>query len=325
MRHILQLFLIAIAIVIASSSDARSQIFIPFHVQDGYSAALDKARDTLAADAYLVYAGTFGDLDLSDFGLPLTLNFYLENETVAKAGQADAWGYVFASPSTGTTMSLVVLRIPFGGFIVQGVPVDLPLPSQLVDTLALTIAGTRGDSTMARLNRDDIYVEYHDRYPEKQPNFITLGVALPDEIDPPNGFELGGPIWSLTFRGGGDTASMICLVSAESGATVCRTAGTSSAPSDAAIASTTTLRVIPTPASTHVRIVVDNPAAIRGDVGMELLDASGRRVVDLAASLAANGFAHAELDATSLASGVYFCRLTVGGRSSVVAIPIVHD
>jgi hypothetical protein len=329
MRHLLRLALIVAGFILVAALDARSQIFRPFFIHNGYASAYDKARDTLAADAYLVYAGTFGDLDLSEQGIPVVLNFYQDEEApsglAVTPGQADAWGYVFYSPSQQRTVSLVVLNSFFlGGYFAQGVPVDLPLPDRLVDTLDLAIDGTHSDSLMARVKRNDTYVAYHGQYPMKQPSFVTLGVAIPDEIDPPGGFDLSGPIWTMTFRGGGDTAGMICLVAAVSGETFCETGPVSSVATETSTGAIA-LRALPSPASDHVRIVVDNAGALRGAVTLELLDAAGRHVRDLGADFAASGFTHAVVDASELPSGTYFCRLLVDGASTTIALPIVHE
>jgi hypothetical protein len=331
MRTLLRLALLALIITFCSSTDARSQLLTPFHVQQGYQVALDKARDTLAADAYLVYAGTFGDLDLAQFGfpLPLTLNFY--QDTIKQSGftparypgQADAWGYVFNSPSKGQTMSLVVLNsLLLGGWSVQGVPVELPLPEILVDTLDLNIAGTRSDTAVFRLRRNPTYDDYHAQYPEKQPNFVTLGAGLPAGIPTPPDFDMSGPIWSFTFSRSGDTSGLICLVSAGSGESTCRLVAASAVPTDASDASAIALRALPNPATDRARIIIDNASALRGEVALELLDARGVRVLDLSGSLLANDLRSADVDASALAPGVYFCRLLVDGVSHVTPLSI---
>lgn len=331
MRITLRLALVAFVISVASSLEARSQLFSPFYVSQGYDVALAKARDTLGVDAYLVYAGTFGNLDLAQFGfpIPVTLNFY--QDSVERSGftpekypgQADAWGYVFNSPSKGRTMSLVALNAPLlGGWQVQGVPVELPLPAVLVDTLELNMPGTRSDTAMFRLKRNSTYAGYHAQYPGKQPNFVTLGSSLPDEIVPPDGFEITGPIWSFTFQRGGDTSGMVCLVAAISGETVCRVIAPAAAPEELDGPAAVTLRALPNPAGDQLRIVVDNATALRGEVTLELLDARGAHVRDLSASLLANDLRSAELDASSLPTGIYFCRLVVDGAWTVVPVTI---
>lgn len=328
MRNLLRLALLAVVLLLAARSESSAQLLTPFYVHEGYDAALQKARDTLAADAYLVYAGTFGDLDLAQFGfpLPITLNFYQDlvpqsGFTPARyPGQADAWGYVFNSPSTGKTMSLVVLNsFLLGGWSVQGVPVELPLPAVLVDTLDLTVSGARSDTAVFRLKRNPDYQGYHAQYPNKQPNFVTLGAGLPQGIPTPPDFDVTGPIWSFTYTRSGDTAGMICLVASTSGMTACRIVAPSAVPSetDAARAS---LRALPNPGGDHVRFVVDG--ALRGEVSLELLDARGALVSDLSRSLLDNDLHAAELDASSLAPGVYFCRLVVDGAASVLPITI---
>jgi hypothetical protein len=324
MRHIYRLLLLAGAILLVASGDADAQIFRPFFLHNGYAAAYAKAQDTLAVDSYLVYSGTFGDLDLSDFGVPLTLNFYQDPDGTIQAGQADAWGYVFYSPSKGRTVSLVVLNSFFlGGYFAQGVPVDLPLPDRLVDTLDLGIAGTHSDSLIARLKSDATYTAYHAQYPLKQPNTVTLGVALANDITPPGGFELGGPIWTLVYQRGGDTAGMVCLVSAERGQVVCRTLA-AAAPDEMASGDSPSMRVLPNPASDRVRVIIDDPSRLRGDVRLELLDARGALVRDLSESLDANALAAAEIDATGMPDGIYFCRLSADGVSKVLPITLVH-
>ncbi len=105
---------------------------------------------------------------------------------------------------------------------------------------------------------------------------------------------------------------MTCFVSAQSGATFCRqvTLPTLSVSSQGKNLGTASLVVSPNPGGGVVRVGLDLPTGSHADgsVTMLLFDERGRQMLDLTPSLARNGYAYAEFDASGLPSGVYYCR-----------------
>lgn len=326
MHPIVRPLAIALFALLAFAGTASAQsIFRPFHIRDGYNAAYDKARDTLAADAYLVYAGTFGEADLSEYGVPGTLNFYQDIEgpqgQYVDPGQADAWGYVFYSPSRQRTVNLVVVNTFItGGFYAMGLEAELPLPDQLVDRLDLTLSGASGDSLMARVKRDAVFAQYHEQYPMKQPDVVSLGLVVPDDVPVPSEFVMDGPTWTMTYGAEGDTAGMVCVVSVGSGQTICNITTPSSAPNESVNVS---LNAYPNPSTGMLRLELTGH--ISGDIRFELLDAGGRVVRDLAPSPVAGALRHASVNVSDLPTGAYFCRLSSDGVSRVLPVSIVGN
>jgi hypothetical protein len=328
MKRLQYLFAVASLLVMAlvSSSPLHAQFLQPLYVQDGVTVATDKARDTLASDAVLVYAGAFGGLDVSEIiGLPLTLNFYQDTipggiVTSAKyPGHADAWGYVFYSQSRNESVNLLVAESPLlDGKVAMGVPVSVPIPPGLVSPLNTDVPGFRSDSLMMRLKRDTAYVRYHAEFSTKQPTTVTIGNVVPDSL--PAGFPTTGAIWGVNFVGTRDsttgeeqTPGMLCFVAAESGETRCRRVAapaTLSVGIEDATIGHASLAVAPNPATGRTRVSVDIPDGI-SPVGSQaaLFDATGRKVMDLSESLAKNSYSFIEFDASTLPAGVYYCRI----------------
>lgn len=326
MHPIPRLLLPALFLIVVAAGDASAQsLFRPFHIIAGYPTALAKARDTLAADAQLAFAGALGAYDLIVQGIPLRINYYQDAEDVAEAGMADAWGYVFYSPSRGRSVNLVVINsFAVGGFYSTGVDFDFPLPAQLTDLLDLNVNGAQSDSVIARVKRNSVYASYHAQYQLKQPNFVTLGMQLPSDIVKPPDFEMNGPTWAMTFSPGRDTLGLLCFVSSATGATSCQLTEPAASPSESAATSSIAMRALPNPASRTVRIALADEARPRGEVSMQLLDSRGARVLDLIPSLRDNGLRYADADVSALAPGVYFCRITIDGASSVLAVSIAR-
>lgn len=317
-----------LAILLCAPSRTSAQL-IPFFLDQGYAAAHQLAVDSLAPDVYLVYAGTFGDLDVSQFtGVPITLNFYIDSvprsgfTPARRPGQADAWGYVFFSPSRGETVNLLAANLPLVGMQGYGVPVPLPIPPGLVDTLDLTVPGNRSDSLVQRLKRNREFAWYHARYPGLQPEFVSLGGSAAVGVPLPPGFPEGN-VWTVNFSAGGDTSSMICLVSSASGETFCGLYGIGGAEEPHATSRGPQLAAWPNPATGRVRIdLALSPDELRGDISLALYSSSGAMAADLVQSLSKNGLRYAELDASTLPSGTYFCRAAGDGWSRMIPITI---
>ncbi|MBC8145330.1 MAG: T9SS type A sorting domain-containing protein [bacterium] len=326
MHPLLRFLALATVLFLFTVSDSTAQSLLrPFHLQSGYATALAKARDTLASDAYLVYAGTLGGYELDLSGVALRVNYYQDPDGAAEAGMADAWGYVFYSPSLQRNVNLVVVNTFFtGGYFATGVEINLPLPTELTDNLDLNIPGAHSSSVIAVVRGNAIYTAYHNQYPEKQPNFVTLGIGLPPDVDIPPGFAPSGPTWTYQFDGGGDTSSMVCMVSASSGAAACQLFAASAVPIDRDAATTLSMRALPNPSSGMLRIVLGDDVQLRGEISMELLDARGAHVLDLAPSLRANNLQNADADVTHLAPGIYFCRITIDGVGHVAPVSIAR-
>jgi hypothetical protein len=85
------------------------------------------------------------------------------------------------------------------------------------------------------------------------------------------------------------------------------------------------LVVVPQPAHGMTRLLVKLPRNVRVGPGARLTlhDASGREVADLSESFAREGFAGADLDAGSLPSGGYYCRIVAGEWGRMLGIVIV--
>jgi hypothetical protein len=293
-------------------------------MQNGVDVAVAKAKDTLGADAVMVFAGTFGNLDLSAVvGLPVTLNFYQDSVpkqgfTPAKyPGQADGWGFVFYSPSKQQNVNLFVAQPIIGGMQAYGVPIPIPIPGGLVTELNTSAPGMGSDSLMMRVKRDTAYTRYHATYPKYQPSFVTLGDYVPAGL--PDGFPLSGGIWSMTFTGHRDsttgvqdTAGLVCFVSVASGQTLCQWMDASaSVPVDDATVGHAALSVAPNPATGRTHITVNIPSGMSAaGAEMVLFNALGEQVLDLSESFARNGYSYAEFDASTLPAGRYFCRVT---------------
>ena len=85
------------------------------------------------------------------------------------------------------------------------------------------------------------------------------------------------------------------------------------------------LTVIPQPARGDARLLVRLPAGARPLSGarLTLIDASGREVADLSESFAREGFTAADLDAGTLPSGSYYCRIEIGRWSRLLGAVMV--
>jgi hypothetical protein len=85
------------------------------------------------------------------------------------------------------------------------------------------------------------------------------------------------------------------------------------------------LVVLPQPAHGMTRLLVKLPRSVRIGPGARLTlhDASGREVADLSESFARDGFTGADLDAGSLPSGRYYCRIVMGRWERMLGVVVV--
>lgn len=86
------------------------------------------------------------------------------------------------------------------------------------------------------------------------------------------------------------------------------------------------LLVTPNPATgrTVVRLLAGGGADILHDPELALYDLLGRKVMDLSARFAGNGYLGAEFDARQLPPGIYYCRLAAGATSIGTTVVITR-
>lgn len=300
-------------LLLLANARTEAQIFLPFLSNSGLPTATTKAKDSIGADAKLALIATFGALEQGAFKLEFNLN----------NGKADAWLYNFFSPSQSTSATLGVVQIPILGYQTQSLGSAIPLPAIVNQELDLTGQYSNSDQMIAQLQKDTAFQRYRTEMPNSKPAIVTLGSLFgSDSIQLPGGFPLNEPLWTVWFRGGGDS-SMTCFVSTKSGAYFCRrfTLPVLSVPGDSR--ATTALNVVPNPTGGRTRIMVSLPAGARlgGDARCELFDERGARVMDVSDAVTATGDGF-EFDSGALAPGLYFCRIADGTWSGSVGVII---
>ncbi len=275
-----------------------------FTAKQGIAAAQKKAQDSLGSDVQLVYIATIGKVDAG----VLTSTFRLDG---ADAGKAEAWGYVFRSPSKEQYVTYISV---FGGILAIEPPVTIPLDllpgAQQLD---MTQTYSNSDQLVIRLKTDATFNAYRTAYPDSLPYLISLGrVPATDSVPLPGGFDVSQGIWTVTFPGGVGVTGMVCFVGAGDGTVYCQNTNFAAVPAEARSATrgTADLVVAPNPANGRTRVSIDLPtgSSIRSGVGVALYDATGRKVMDLTGEFAANDFRFVEFDAQQLPAGVYYVR-----------------
>ncbi len=308
------LLLVPSVLLLCAAPAVSQQLLVPYLVKGGIRAAMAQAKDSLGADARLVFAGTFGRFSQSIF----SFEFNLSN------GRSTVWGYTFYSPASGRSSTYGVLQVPLLGFQVQSLGGVLPLPQSLDMALDTSAAYFNSDKLISQLDKDSTYNSYRDRLPEAEPLLITLAhLVRADSLQLPNGFPVDQPLWTMTFLGGGDT-TMTCFVAAGTGETFClQGEGPTLAVPDRAARAEARLVALPNPSTGYVRVDVTIP--VGGAVGgrAELYDERGVRVLELTEAFVRGGYRSVEFDASTLPSGVYYCR--AAGRDWSGLVPVVVE
>lgn len=292
---------------------SRAQILMPFNSNEGARAALQKAKDSIGADAHLTFVATFGNLSQG----PLSLEFDL-NE-----GAATAWAYSFHSSSAAKTATIFVVKLPLIGFNTQSLGQAVPIPAQFDNALDTSGAYAGSSAMIGVLKEDTAFQRYRAELPGAKPGLITLGQLVQvDSVSLPNGFPLDQPTWTVLFNGGGDS-TMTCFVASRTGEHFCRrimlpVLGT---PVDERLSSAG-MDVFPNPATGRTVIAVRPPNAARAPASVMLYDERGAMVLDLTASFNRSAHAYAEFDAATLPAGVYYCRAQGSGFSGTIGVVV---
>ncbi len=202
MQQFLTRTLLLAIIALTLPAVSRAQILLPFNSNEGVRAALQKAKDSIGADAHLTFVATFGNLSQG----PLSLEFDLNQ------GTATAWAYSFHSPSAAKTATIFVVKFPLVGFNTQSLGQAIPIPAQFDNTLDTSGAYAGSGAMIGVLKEDTTFQRYRMELPGAKPGLITLGQLVQvDSVSLPNGFPLDQPAWTVLFNGGGDS-TMTCFV-----------------------------------------------------------------------------------------------------------------
>ena len=193
---------------------------------DGLPTALERAQDSIGADAQLVLLGTGGGIE----GTPIPIEFDIDD------GSAPVWAYVFRSESEDAIGTVLVVRLfGFQAFLLGDTPFPLPQVLQQVTT-----DGDYANSPkmVAQLKTNATFQQYQSDRPDASPSLVILGQLLGQDVPLPDGFPLAAPIWTVTYTGDGD-AAMTCFVASESGQTFCLRSNQSTSVAEDAATGTT--------------------------------------------------------------------------------------
>lgn len=307
---------LATAALCLAASSAHAQLTVPFVSNEGVPKAMQIAQDSLGSDVRLISLLTIA----GDVGGP-TLATYDH-----KTGKADVWVYHFYSPSRRMQVHVGVVQVPFIGW--QGNGTLVPVDSMQVgarDTIQLDTSGAyaTSDKIFDRFKNDTAYVRHQQQYPGFDPQLATLASLNIDEIPELPGVDLLQPFWTVVWGGEGDS-NMICIVGTKTGDAFCRRLQASSVPDAPVAGKKATVEVAPNPSNGSTRVSIAIPeGAQMSNVEVSLYNERGDRVLDLTESFTRNGYGYAEFDASSLPSGVYYCR-AIGSNWSGFAGVVVE-
>lgn len=138
------------------------------------------------------------------------------------------------------------------------------------------------------------------------------------------------PSYKIPSAAAADTGMYEVVMTSAGCKTISRAArltiqGVSAVPGSPVVGERMLLSVIPNPATGRcvVTIAPSIPARYRPETDLGLYTILGEKVIDLGTSLAAQGYAQAELDVTGLPAGIYYCRLTIDGAKSLSRMVVV--
>lgn len=298
------------------TSHAHAQF--TFTALDALTTATKAAEASLGEEADLMLIGAPGSFDFQGF----PLRFDLES------GKSMVWLYLFRGATSGELYALGVVRL-FTYQTLELGAIPLPIPGDFIGALDHSGEYADSDAMIDRLMTDATFQVYHSELPNAAPTLVTLTQLINvDSLNLPNGFPIGQATWTLTFMGSGDT-TMTCFVASETGETFCqRILGIPTSVDervderdDAGLQNG--LTVAPNPARGTVTITPGD-ASLERDARMVLVNMQGEIVVDLTASLRANGTRFAELEAGVLPAGAYRCVLISSAGSENAGLIIVE-
>lgn len=315
-------FTIAIATIAALGfGRASAQLpSVPFLSNAGVSAAEAIAGDSLDdATPVLVSVMTAGTNPFSP-GAPA---FDLSN------GKSAFWMYMYYSSERAKGAVVTMLQILPGVFTGFAGLVDSTAPDYN-DTMRINTALAYANSDMMaqQIRGNAQFQAYTTQRPQTALQLAVLSKAgdIPVEEVPP-GYPVNEPSWISIFVDKADsTQSMVCVVSAASGQSMCVDVNAVGSVESPEALRHGFIAVSPNPTAGHAMVTVtapDNGRALAGtQVG--IYDATGRMVLDLSDSFAQHDYQRAEFDAATLPAGGYFCRANGAGWNSVIGVVIVH-
>jgi hypothetical protein len=300
--------------------------FTQVHAQKAYLSsdaipdAEKAAKAAIGSDAVLTFIGTV-PIDTTIGGI-----IAIKSKFDLTTGKAGVWGYVYYSPSTDSTATIVVVNLGLGGNQAQNLGNILPFPLSTT-AVDVTVPNGNSDKLVARLATDTAFTHYRSDYPSATPGFVSLGQSIiPTGVPLPDNFPTNQPLWTVSFSGAKDS-TMTCFVGAQTGDVYCQRLylpPLSDVPESGATQGTAALTVAPNPANGRTRVTINVPDGVRltssDEIG--LYNTAGQKVLDLGTSLRANDMRFAEFDAKSLPAGVYYCRAIGSNWNGVIGVVV---
>jgi len=306
MKRYLPVFVASIVVGLSgiASHEAYAQL-TPYLSQEGVPTADTWAKDALPDDRILIEISSFGGGGSS--GLDLS------------SGTAPLWVYSYYS-SSGSKLATVAVGSTMGLYEPLTSSIETVADAGDAPMLDLSAAYSGSDRMVEAIRGDSAYNAYAALHPggttiaaylTNVPSYGTEGL--------PEDFPLDKPVWTVAF----DT-TLVCLVATGTGETVCLDVDklTSAVPAELIVSGS--MDVVPNPTAGITRVALTLPPGMHDmrRASVELFDTFGRRLLDLTGSFVRSGYRAAEFDASSLAPGVYYCRVTASGVQGV-SRPIV--
>lgn len=304
--------LVAGLLTLVVSSPAQT----PFSSSTGVTRAEAALADSLGSGAVLVGIISAG-ID------PYTGGAAFDIET----GLSTIWIFRYYSPSQDKGFDFVVLQPVPGVFTGEGASEVDPPDVDATKAIDTTGSFANSDRMAAAIRSNGVYQLFRQTYG----SVVVPLLALARGDGSAAGLPANDAIWTVTFSDDDDTTrQMACFVAASTGETFClsnQTTGIDAARDAAAgVAAAGTMTVAPNPSSGRTRVTLDlEKRQDAGAIRVGLYDLRGALVLDLTPSFRANGGRFAELDASALPAGTYFCRASGAGAGLVVGTLVVTD
>jgi hypothetical protein len=288
---------------------------LPHRSEEGAALASREAISRLGPDATLVMIGAIGDTIFNNASMRIDPD----------RGEASAWAYFFYSPTRKEWSTVATFDVMGGGL--QAMPTESPvqIPEGLTVRIDTALPFASSGQLPARLKGNPTFEGYRADLPDVEPNRIAFRQpTASDSAALPDAFLLDAPLWTLLYRGAGDTM-MTCWVSGRTGESFCvRGNAAASVSGDPEPARAQRIGVIPNPAGDLIQVVVVPPAGRSASEKIEvaLYGSAGQR------SLAPNSIERsgdrivATFDPSSLPAGEYYCHIAGNGWSDSIGIGV---
>ncbi len=305
MARIITLSIIAILIQFIYTPDALAQKFV---ARDGLPAALNKVQDDVVDNEGNVIKAGMANPELFAVG---TLSGQLPNLPIAleydlKTGEATVWIYFFKSADNSSDFRAIGVGKIFITYIAQEISLaDIgELPIELDDIIDLDKWAIDSDDLADKLWENDDFKNYLAAYPDTKLEMLGLGVSFENIF-----FDTGTATWAGVFSDG-DSPSLNCFTSAETGETLCFSL--SSLPDEIL----GQIELYPNPANGQLRITLPEEILNR-EFSLSISDALGNIMTNgLNPSVLASGRT-IMISVNDYVPGAYFVRFTGRGFSFV--------